>query len=130
MRDNLMSSRNLFASIVMACLLVVGALAIAPVANATPAGLSVLKRGESAGNYVIEIKRRSRGPRRYLPRGPRFYLPIVPYVAYDYPYYYSRGFYPTHIGPGYVYYGYPYYYYSRRYYRDPGPRRRHKARRH
>jgi hypothetical protein len=28
------------------------------------------------------------------------------YIYYDYPYYYARGYYPTHIG-GYVYY--PYY---------------------
>ena len=40
---------------------------------------------------MIEIKHRG--------RGPRIYLPIVPYIAYDYPYYYSRGYYPTHIGP-------------------------------
>ena len=40
----------------------------------------------------------------------RIHLPIGPsYVYYDYPYYYSRGYYPTHIG-GYVYY--PYYYYG------------------
>ena len=54
---------------------------------------------------MIEIKRRG--------RGPRIYLPIVPsYIAYDYPYYYSRGYYPTRIGRGYVYYGYPYSYYT------------------
>lgn len=39
------------------------------------------------------------------------YLPLGPsYIYYDYPYYYSRGFYPTHIGPRYVYYGHPYFY--------------------
>ena len=51
---------------------------------------------------MIEIKRRGRGPRIHLPIGPSS-------VYYDYPYYYSRGHYPTHIG-GYVYY--PYYYYT------------------
>ena len=50
---------------------------------------------------MIEIKRRGRGPRIHLPIGPS-------YVYYDYPYYYSRGYYPTHIG-GYVYYPYNYY---------------------
>jgi hypothetical protein len=79
----------------------VGVLSMTPAADAAPAGLSSLKR-ENADSTVIEIKRR--GSR------PRLYLPIVPYVAYDYPYYYRRGFYPTHIGPGYIYYGYPYYY--------------------
>ncbi len=97
-----MSSRNHFASGLMACLLAVGFLGMAAVANATPAGPSVRKPGESARNNVIEIKHRG--------RGRPLYLPIVPYSAYDYPYYYRRGFYPTHIGPGYIYYGYPYYY--------------------
>lgn len=36
----------------------------------------------------------------------RIYVPIVPYTAYDYPYYYSRGYYPRHIGPGYIYNNY------------------------
>jgi len=96
-----MSRRNLFASIAMACLLGVGLLGTAPVANATAAGLSFLKPGENAATNVIGIKHRGRGRRLYLPIGPS-------YLAYDYPYYYSRGFYPRHIGRGYVYYGYPY----------------------
>ncbi len=117
-----MSSRNLFASVLMACLLAVGFLGIASVANAASAWPSILKPGESARNNVIEIK--------YRGRGPRLYLPIVPYIAYDYPYYYRRGYYPTHIGPGYIYYGYPYFYYSRSYYpRYGGPRRQRAARR-
>ena len=93
-----MSSRNLFAPI-----LAVGFLGTALMADAASAGPSILNPGKSAGNSVIEIK--SRG------RNRRLYLPIVPYIAYDYPYYYSRGFYPTHIEPGFIYYGYPYYYY-------------------
>ena len=100
-----MSSRNLFASILMACLLAVGFLRIAPAANAESAGQSVLKPGKSAKIKVIEIRRRGRGPRIHLPIGPGS-------IYYDYPYYYSRGYYPTHIG-GYVYYPYSYY---RRYY--------------
>ncbi len=96
-----MSSWNLFASILMACFLAVGLLDIAPTANAASAWPALLKPGESARNNVIEIKRRRRGRRLYLPIGPN-------YLAYDYPYYYSRGFYPKHIGRGYVYYGYPY----------------------
>jgi len=114
-----MSSRNLFASILMACLLAVGFLGIAPVANDASAGKSIRKPGESGRNYVLEMKRRGRGPRIQLPIGPS-------YIYYDYPYYYSRGYYPTHIG-GYVYY--PYYYYSRSYYRGPGSARRQRARR-
>jgi hypothetical protein len=99
-------------------------LGIAPVANAASAWPSFLKPGENArNNNVIEITYRGRS-------GPRLYLPIVPYIAYDYPYYYRRGFYPTHIGPGYIYYGHPYSFYSRSYYRGPKSlRRQKKARR-
>jgi hypothetical protein len=100
-----MSSRNSVASLPMACLLAVGFLGTAPMATATSAGLPVLKPGENAKNSVIEIKHRG--------RGRPLYLPIVPYSAYDYPYYYRRGFFPTHIGPGYIYYGYPYFYRTR-----------------
>jgi hypothetical protein len=43
-------------------------------------------------------------------RGVRIHLPLGPaYIYQDYPYYYSRGFYPTHIG-GYVYSPYRHYY--------------------
>jgi hypothetical protein len=118
-----MSCRNLFASILMACLLAAGFLGIVPMANAESVGQSFLKPGKSAGNNVIEIKNRGRGPRLYLPIAPS-------YLYYDYPYYYSRGYYPTHIGPGFVYYGYPYYYrsyYPR--YGGPGSPRRQGARR-
>ena len=94
-----MGNHNFFASILMACLLAVGFLGIALVANPAAIGQSFPKPRESDSSHVIEIK--------YRGRGPRFYLPIAPsYLAYDYPYYYSRGHYPTHIRPGYVYYGY------------------------
>lgn len=98
-----MSNRNSFASILMPCLLAVGFLGMAPVANAADSdGRSYLKPGKSVRSHVITIK-----PRRY---GPRIPLPIGPGSVYcDYPYYYSRGHYPTHIG-GYVYY--PHYYRS------------------
>jgi hypothetical protein len=95
----------------MACLSAAGFLAIAPAANAASAGQSFAKAGESAKhsesvrNGAIEIKHRRRAK-----RGKPLPLPIVPYSAYDYPYYYKRGYFPTHIGPGYIYYGYPYYY--------------------
>jgi hypothetical protein len=105
-----MSSRNLFASILMACVLAVGALGIASAANAASAGKSIRKPGESARNYVLEMKRRGRGPRIHLPIGPS-------YIYYDYPYYYSRGYYPTHTG-GYVYYPY----FSRNFYPRYGGR--------
>ena len=95
-----MGSRNLLASILTACFLTAGFGGLISVANAAPAGQSFQSLGESAGNSAIEMK--------YRGNRPRIYLPIVPYIAYDYPYYYSRGYYPKHIGPGYVYYGYPY----------------------
>jgi hypothetical protein len=85
----------------MAGLLVVGFIGIAPAANAESGRESFLKPGKSAKNIVIEIKPRGHGPRIPLPIGPSS-------VYYDYPYYYSRGYYPTHIG-GYVYYPYSYY---------------------
>jgi hypothetical protein len=97
-----MSSRKLLASILMACLLAIGSFGIAPVANADSGGRSIVKPGKSTRGHVITIKPRARGPRIALPVGPSS-------VYCDYPYYYSRGHYPTHIG-GYVYY--PYYYRS------------------
>jgi hypothetical protein len=108
-----MGSRRLFASILMTFLLTVGLGGLTPVANAASAGQSFLKPGESARNNVIEIKHRGRGPWPNLPIAPS-------YLAYDWPYYYNRGHYPTHIGPGYVYYGYPYYYRRSSYYQRYG----------
>jgi hypothetical protein len=97
-----MSSRNLFASILMACLLTV-------LGDAASARQYFMKPSESARNNVIEIKHRGHGPWPNLPIAPS-------YLAYDWPYYYNRGHYPTHIGPGYVYYGYPYSYRRSSYY--------------
>jgi hypothetical protein len=98
-----MSTPNLFASILTACALSACAGIVAPVANAASAGRPFLKFGESAMDNVIEIKHRSRSPWPNLPIAPS-------YLAYDWPYYFRRGHYPTHIGPGYVYYDYPYTY--------------------
>lgn len=91
-----MSSRTLFASNLIACWLAAVLLGDVPAVNAASAARSFLKSGETARIKAIEIRRRVRGPRIHLPMGPA-------YIYYDYPYYYSRGYYPTHIG-GYVYY--------------------------
>lgn len=91
-----MSSRTTFASLLTACLLAVGFLGLASASDAASAGQAVKKSRETARNYVLETKRRRRGPQIPQPRGPA-------YIYYDYPYYYSRGHYPTHI-VRYVYY--------------------------
>src|SRR5262245_28362869 len=104
-----MRSRNVFAAILMACLLSVGLGGMTSTADAASAGQSVLKSGQGAGKLVVEAKHRYRsyyGPRAVFRIGPS-------YSGYDYPYYYNRGYYPTHIGPGYVY-NYPVYAYSYR----------------
>jgi hypothetical protein len=111
------NSRSPFASILMACSLAVGFLGIAPVANAASADRSFVKPGERVMNNAIELKRRVRGRRIHLPIGPS-------YIYYDYPYYYSRGYYPTHIR-GYTYY--PYYYYRSQYPRHGRSPRRQRA---
>ena len=84
----------------MPCVLAVGLLGIPAIANAESSERSYLAPGKSARISVTKIKRRGRGVRIHLPIGPS-------YTYYDYPYYYSRGYYPTHIG-GYVYYPYDY----------------------
>lgn len=96
-----MRCRSSFACILLACLLAVAILGSTPIANAAPAGPSFLSAGKGLANSVIEIKDRGRVPRTYVPIAPS-------YRYYDYPYYYSRGYYPTHIRPGFIYYGYPY----------------------
>jgi hypothetical protein len=94
-----MSNRNSFASMLMACLLAVAFLGIAPAAAADSDGRTYLKSPKSVKSRVTVR------PRRY---GARIPLPIGPTSVYcDYPYYYSRGHYPTHIG-GYVYYPFHY----------------------
>jgi hypothetical protein len=121
--DRARSSRNPFAPLLIACLLGIGLLAVAPAANAESVGHS-LKAGRIAGNHVIGTKRRFK--RRF--RSVKVHLPVGPTsVYYDYPYYYSRGHYPTHIG-GYVYY--PYYLYRRYHPRYVGPRSLRRQRHH
>ena len=110
-----MRSRAPFAPVLVACL-AVGLLGGTPVANAASAGQSIPKPGNHVDNNVVEITNRGRGPRIYTPIAPS-------YLYYDYPYYYSRGYYPTHIKPGFIYYGYPYSYYTSRYYRKYRARR-------
>ena len=95
MRGIRVNSHGLFASVLMACLWAVGFLGVASMTNAASAGQSSLKAGKSATNYVFDS--------RCLIRDPRIYLPIAPsYIYYDYPYYYCRGHYPTHIR-GFIY---------------------------
>jgi hypothetical protein len=98
-----MSSRKRFAVTLAAVLLGAGIPAVAPLCAAAWASQLVFMR-EGTANDVIEIAHRSRGRPLYVPIAPN-------YLAYDYPYYYRRGFYPKHIGHGYVYYGHPYSYY-------------------
>jgi len=99
-----MSSWNSVASCLMACVLAVDVLVIAPATNSASAGQSTAAHRANARSYVLESKRR-RSLRIPLPRGPS-------QIYNDYPYYYARGHYPTHIG-GYVYY--PSLYSGRRY---------------
>jgi hypothetical protein len=96
-----MSSRHVLAGISMACLLAVGLLGTAPVANAEGVGPGA-KSGKIAGKHLLEARRRYK--RRF--QSVKIHLPLGPTsIYYDYPYYYARGHYPTHIG-GYVYYPY------------------------
>ncbi|WP_295556152.1 hypothetical protein [uncultured Hyphomicrobium sp.] len=93
-----MNRRCSISSLVTTVSLAIGLFATAPTADIASAGEKARK--SNARSYVLENDRRAlRRPSRQ-----RIYLPIGPsYTYYDYPYYYSRGHYPTHIG-GYVYY--------------------------
>lgn len=98
-----MSTRTWSAFVAVASLLTVCA-TLASRANDASASQFLPKLDQSARYKVIEVQYRGRGAQAYLPIAPS-------YLAYDYPYYYSRGHYPTGIGgPGYVYYGFPYSY--------------------
>jgi hypothetical protein len=97
-----MRNGSLLAFGLTACLLTVGAFGLAPAANAELGGQSSLKTkkiaGKSTGKTAARLKRRM-----------RILLPVGPASVYtEYPYYYSRGYYPRHIG-GYVYYPAPFY---------------------
>jgi hypothetical protein len=76
--------------------LAAGFLGTAPTAEASPIGPTLSHPGDSIGDKLVEIKNRGNGVSIDLPAGPSSRY-------YDYSYYYSRGYYPTHIG-GYVYY--------------------------
>ena len=115
-----MSSRNWLASVLVACSPMIGFLSITPTAIAASTKQSVWKHDKSARTYELRSKRRVRSTKIHLPLGPS-------YIYYDYPYYYARGYYPTHIG-GYIYY-YPPYSYYRRYHRDTVARRSQRSRR-
>ncbi len=95
---------GLFASGLMACTLIAGLDGSQQPADAA----STMKPGKNAKIYAKRLKRHGIGPRFYLPIGPS-------YLAYDYPYSDSRGYYPKHIGPGYIYYGVPYRAFGRSY---------------
>jgi hypothetical protein len=112
-----MSTQSVLASSLAACLLASGFVTLASVVQ--DASAAKVKRGDSGRSFALEMKRRERGVRIPLPIGPS-------YLYDDYPYYYARGHYPTHIG-GYVYYPANFY---RSY--DQGPRsdRRRRAARH
>jgi hypothetical protein len=111
-----MNRQHSIASLLAACGLALGLLAVAPTANTASADQSVRKSREGARDYVLErkhrVRRRARAPTIPQPRGPA-------YIYYDYPYYYARGHYPTHI-VRYLYYPPPSY--SRRPYPRYGRR--------
>lgn len=113
-----MSGRNWLASVLVACSPMIGFLGTTPAVTAASTKQSVWKPGKSAWSYELRSKRRVRTTKIRLPVGPS-------YIYYDYPYYYARGYYPTHIG-GYIYY--PSYSYYRRYYREPVAHRSQRSR--
>lgn len=90
-----MINPNLVASLLTSGVLV-ALLGFAPATDAASGGRADVKYAQSARAYSLERRRRSRPLRIPLPVGPS-------YTYFDYPYYYSRGYYPTHIG-GYFYY--------------------------
>lgn len=99
MRRDLVRRGSSTASILAACVTAF-TIAALPTFDAAMAGKRSNKARYQERSYILE------GPHRGYRRSgsQRIYLPVGPaYVYYDYPYYYSRGHYPTHIG-GYVYY--------------------------
>lgn len=109
-----MNARNVYVAILMACLLAMSLAGLGPAANAASAGKLSFNPGASLPGHAIEIIGRRRYDRR---RAPQVYPPITPrYPLYDYPYYYSRGYYPEHIrGHINFLYGYRCDYYFREY---------------
>jgi hypothetical protein len=105
-----MRSRNLVASVLTACLLTVGFSGVSSMATGASAAETSDKPNQRTKHHVRKAKRHYEA-RRYEDHrfeAPRAYLPVGPsYLFHDYPYYYSRGYYPTHVGPHVVYYGFP-----------------------
>lgn len=101
-----MNKRQIIYSVAVGGFLTLGiGWAVTP-AHAISAAGAIAQDARGAGDTLVDAGRRRR---RIARRGSRAIFPIAPtYQAYDYPYYYSRGFYPRHIGPGYVYFGQPY----------------------
>ena len=104
MGDNLVSSRNLFASTLMGCVLAVGFLGTTPAAATDVAEPRYVRPGR-----IVKAPEPIRVRRYRDNRGVRIHLPVGPSSIYcEYTYLYSRGHYPTHIG-GYIYYPSNYY---------------------
>jgi hypothetical protein len=104
MGDNLVSSRNVFApTLLAACALAIGFLGVTPVAATDINRPRYVKPGK-----FVKAPDGIRYRRYRDNRGVRIHLPVGAASVYcEYPYLYSRGHYPTHIG-GYVYYPYHY----------------------
>ena len=92
---NLVNYRILIIPAMMFSMVAVGLLNVAPGASAAPPDRPNRDTGKIIEGDPVPFKRIEQG--KYLVR------PIVPYIAYDYPYYYGRGFYSRYIGPGYIY---------------------------
>lgn len=108
-----MNSRKVLAAIMMACLLTIGLTGFAPAAKAASIGKSLLNNPSvSMKKDVTNIGYRKDN----YHFAPGNYPPIAPtYRYYDFPYYYSRGYYPKHIR-GYINFLYDYrcdYYYTK-----------------
>ncbi len=110
-------------TMIVVCLLALGLASGAafPAAAAPLSGIAPTLV-DNSGADIIDIKNRRRGPSVRPP-------PIASsYFYYDYPYYYARGHYPTHIRPGMIYFGVPYNSLSSdREYRERCSKRHHKC---
>jgi hypothetical protein len=87
----------------MGCVLAVGFLGTTPAAATDVAEPRYVRPGK-----IVKAPEPIRVRRYRDNRGVRIHLPVGPSSIYcEYPYLYSRGHYPTHIG-GYIYYPYNY----------------------
>lgn len=81
--------------------LLASAVLVAPI---SAYGWAETTRPKTHTNTTVMSQHSDWMPARHRRPTFRTIFPIAPsYVAHDYPYYYSRGHYPTHIGPGYIY---------------------------